>query len=488
MTVRCSKRPLQQWLAISTLAALLTTAPPATAQTLADENLLIQTVVAGLELPTSIVFLDDRTFLVGEKNTGRVRVVRDGTIVGTALDLPVATNDTHGLLGLTVAPDFDQNGRVYIYYSRATADGEPWLENVVESYRLIDDELDVTSRQPIVQFARDTGQANASCEGGKLAFGSDGMLYGTTGDLSRGDFENPRIEQNTDAGATAAIGGIFRVTPTGDVPADNPFANHPNPMVRRWFAVGVRQSFGLDFDPITDELWISENGPEVYDEVSRVLPGYNSGWLLIMGPDERNATYERNDFLTFDAQDLIPLTGSRYEDPKVSFLQPIGATALVFIDSVRFPAYLRNQMLVGDTNFGNLYRLAPADTRDALDLPAAVADDLVADSVAERNTLVFGTDWGITTDMKLGPDGFLYHVSLLDGTIRRIRPRIQTADLNGDDAISESDIPAFVLALTDPAGYAKTYPQIDANLVGDTNGDGRLSVGDINGFVALLTE
>jgi hypothetical protein len=70
----------------------------------------------------------------------------------------------------------------------------------------------------------------------------------------------------------------------GSIPNDNPFGGQ----LAKYYAYGVRNSFGLAFDPLTGELWDTENGPDSYDEVNLVLPGFNSGWEKIMGPNSRD--------------------------------------------------------------------------------------------------------------------------------------------------------------------------------------------------------
>ena len=59
--------------------------------------------------------------------------------------------------------------------------------------------------------------------------------------------------------------------------------NSGNPIISKYYAYGIRNSFGLDFDPITGKLWDTENGPTFGDEINLVEPGFNSGWNKIQG-------------------------------------------------------------------------------------------------------------------------------------------------------------------------------------------------------------
>ncbi len=461
-------------------------AAPAGEPVILDSDITIEPVVTGLNFPTSMGFIGRDDFLICQKNSGQVVRVTGGQIAGVVLDLPVNFDVYRGLLGLAVDPRFWSNGFVYLYYSRAEQDGGPWLENRVARFRWDGQRLDPASETVLVSFTADSDQSNRSgCEGGTLTFGPDGKLYGTVGDLTRGGFDNPRIEMNTGTDEAANAGGIFRLNTDGTIPADNPFANHPVAALHKMYTYGMRDSFGLSFDPRNGTLWQAENGPDAYDEVNRAFAGWNSGWLKIMGPDSRNATYERNLFTAYDAIDLTQLPGAVYADPKFSFAQPVGVSALAFVPEHYFPHHLRGRLLLGDANFGHLYLFALTEDRVDIDLPGMVFDG-VADTPEERDAVAWGDGFGITSGLHLGPDGFLYQVEFLSGTVRRIRPTWSIGDLNGDGTIDNGDIDAFVLALTDRAGYEQQYPLMDADTVGDMDGDGTLNSFDIDGFVAEL--
>ena len=359
-----------------------------------------------------------------EKNTGRVRRARNGVIEATVLDLSVSTASERGGLGIELSPNFDDDGFVYIYYSAAAGgDGTGWTENVVARYQWNGSRL--VSPTVLLRFPHRSGQANGpNHDGGTLRFGPDGNLYGQVGDLNRGRFDDPRIEQNTGGDASAEVGGIFRIDSTGDVPADNPFADHAVEAVRIWFVYGVRNGFGLAFDDLTDRLWFTENGPEVYDEINVAEPAMNSGWLPLMGPDSRDARYGANGNRAFSAADLQMLPGSVYRDPVFSWLDPIGVTAMVFLRTDTFPRRLRDRLVVGDTNTGDLYLFQPrGKKRRTLKLTGGVRDR-VADTEPERQISRWGSDFGIVTDMRIGPDRNLYVLDLAAGTLWRIRPKV----------------------------------------------------------------
>jgi glucose/arabinose dehydrogenase len=399
------------------------------AQTLSDTNLTYDTVVSsGLSFPIALEFLDPADpsrFFVIEKNSGRVKFVQSGAVVSTVLDLPVNNASERGLLGIALHPQFATNGYVYLYYTRSSTTSDSstqnsWTDNRVERYRWNGSAL--VEPTLIVSFPRDTTQNNGpNHDGGVILFGPDGKLYGVTGDLNRGFLDNPRIEQNTSSTAVAGVGGIFRLNPDGSIPPDNPFVSHADARIRRLWAYGIRNSFGMMFDSLTARLWMTENGPNVYDEINLVERGFNSGWLKIMGPDSRDAAYNENGNQPYDASSLVYLPNSYYADPVFSWLQPIGVTSIAFVRSARFEAGLRDTAIVGESNNGGLYQFTLNATRDDFILTGALADR-VADSITERNLARIGTGWGVVTDLRIGPDGYLYVVSLYANRVYRIRP------------------------------------------------------------------
>lgn len=407
-------------------------------QSLVDTNLTYDTVVSsGPSLPIAIEFLEPgnpNRFFVIEKNSGQVKLVENGAVVATVLDLPVNNASERGLLGIALHPDFANNGYVYLYYTRSstgadTGTSSAWTDNRVERYTWNGSSL--VNPTLIVSFPRDTSQNNGpNHDGGVILFGPDGLLYGVTGDLNRGRFSNGRIEQNTSTTAVAGVGGIFRLNPDGSIPPDNPFVSHSDVRIRRLWAYGIRNSFGMVFDSLTARLWMTENGPDVYDEINLVERGFNSGWLKIMGPDSRNATYLENGNTPYNANDLVYLPNSYYADPIFSWLTPIGVTSIQFLRSARFDTGLRDQAIVGESNNGRLYLFTVKSERNDFVLTGALADR-VADSTTERNSLTWGTNWGIVTDLKIGPDGYLYVVSLYANRVYRIRPVNPPPILNG---------------------------------------------------------
>jgi len=389
------------------------------AQSVDDGRLTVETWASGLTRPTQFAFIGDDDLLVFQWNSGEVHRVTHGTIGSVVLDVTISVG---GGLGMVRDPDFESNGYIYVFYNASsTNDWEAWSDNRIERYTwngsaLVDPLL-------LISFPFDPGQAAVAHDSGALRFGPDGMLYAQVGDKSRGRFDNPRIEQNTDPATSAGVGAIMRLAPDGSIPADNPFANHANPALRPWYVYGFRNSLGFDFDLCSASLWFGENGPSDWDELNRAVAGMNSGWLKIMGPDARDAAYLENDFTAYDASDLVSLPGSIYRDPEFSWSECIGIAGMAFLHSKRFPEDLWDILLVGESNFGQLYRFDLDATRQHVVLSGDLADG-VADDAAERDQARFGSGFGTTTQMQLGPDGYLYVANFWGGSIQRIRPLV----------------------------------------------------------------
>jgi hypothetical protein len=182
----------------------------------------------------------------------------------------------------------------------------------------------------------------------------------------------------------------------------------------------------MAFDPVTNKLWMTENGPNDFDEINLVEPGFNSGWNQITGPAS-------------NTNNLFVLAGSLYSDPKFSWLNTVGPTGLVFLNSAQLGAQYQLDAFVGDINNGNLYRFKPNVARDGFVFAGSGLVDLVADNSSELDELIFGTGFNGITDLKVGPDGLLYVVSFGDGAIYVIEPgtgplSVQVAALPGGEA------------------------------------------------------
>ena len=407
----------------------------AAAQTLSDTRLRVSTWVSGLSNnPTTFCWIGPGEMLVFQKHNGKVRRVKDGVILGDALDVPVNIDQERGGLGIAADPDFANNGWVYVFYSKSSTGTDTnvtasWLDNRVERYTWNGTTLGNVFG-PLLAFAFDASQDNGpNHDGGVIKFGPDGKLYGQVGDMNRGSFGGggERVEMNTATSGSAAAGGIFRINPDGTIPADNPFVGEANAAFHPWWSYGMRNGFGMAFDPVTGELWDTENASFLYDELCRVPKGMNGGWVKIMGPDSRDALYNDNNFTAYDASDLVYLQGAVYVDPVLSWVTNIAPTAITFVTSRLFPHDLWGTCVFADFRHKQLYHCALDATRTGFALPSGLSDQ-VADNATERDLLRWGTGWGVVTDAQFGADGYLYVLDHTGMRVLQIRPVTDEVD------------------------------------------------------------
>jgi aldose sugar dehydrogenase len=371
----------------------------ALAQSVIDPSLTVQPLVSGLNSPTGMVFIGPDDILVLQKNDGRVRRVVSGVLqAGEVLDVAVDGASERGLLGIALHPQFPVTPSVYLYFTESSTGTDtsglpteptPFGNRV---YRYTWSGSKLTSPRPILALPVTPGPNH---DGGKIAFGPDDKLYVVIGDLNR----NGQLQNFSSGPPPDDTGVIFRLNDDGSTPTDNPFRGVKED---RYYAYGIRNSFGMTFDPVTGKLWITENGPNLYDEINLVEAGFNSGWEQLMGPDVRDPQGIGN---------LFVIPGAHYRDPSFSWLDTVGPTGLVFLNSTALGSQYLNNLFVGDINGGVLYRFRPTASRDGFVFQNSALFDRVADNSSELNELVFGTGFGGITDIKVGPDGFLYVVS-----------------------------------------------------------------------------
>lgn len=478
--------------------------------TVFDPNLTVDTIVSGLAQPTSLAFLGADDLLVLEKASGQVKRVTNGVVQASpALDLAVNAGSERGLLGIALHPDFPRRPWVYLYWTESTAtdaSGQlvdttdlsktPLLGNRVD--RFVWDGTALTWDLNVIRlraFQADAGQPlRGNHNGGIIRFershddnglhagdenhrdgrGNDdeqlkAKLFviigdngrrGQTQNLAEGPF-GPGIPDDQFGGPQPdnahMTGVILRLNDDGTTPRDNPFFEVGEEMggevganLQRIYAYGVRNSFGLAVDPRTGHLWNQENGDDSFDEINRIEPGQNNGWVQVMGPLSRVAEFKAIEttppFVGLqqirwpptniaDTPDqarerLFMLPGAHYADPLFSWKFAVAPAAIGFLNSRALGRDYDGNLFVGAARTtldgGYLMRFALSGNRRRLALSDARLADGVADNAAkfdatESESLRFGRDFGIGTDIQTGPDGNLYVVSLSNGAIYRVR-------------------------------------------------------------------
>lgn len=284
-----------------------------------------ETWVEGLEAPWSLVFLGDGRALVSER-PGRIRLIEEGRLQAepyalleaasggerglSATALEAVIGGEGGVLGLAVHPDFPAQPYIYVYQTRVGSEG---VGNLVlrlkdEGRRGVFDKV-VLGGIPGWVFHN----------GGRIGFSPDGLLYVTTGETFEAD-----LAQNL-----GSLGGkILRVTPEGEVPADNPFPGSPV------YSFGHRNPQGLAWHPDSGQLFASEHGPSAefglgaHDEINVIRAGGNYGWPRAVGAPGLAGTV---DPLVVWTEDATPPAGLAFHGGHL-YLATLASQALVRIE------------------------------------------------------------------------------------------------------------------------------------------------------------
>src|SRR5215204_261739 len=343
----------------------------ATIPQLKDSNLDIELVASGIESPTSMAFLGPNDILVLEKDKGTVqRIVNGEMLEDPVLDVNVNSQDERGLLGIAVSKNATNNRTyVFLYYTeaRGAEDGGEPIANRLYRYELVEDKL--LNPKLLLDLPYLPGPAH---NGGVITIGPDNNVYATVGELTptkyaEGDYRF--LSQNYVNGKEPdGRGGILRVTQDGQ-PVGKGILGDEHPL-NLYYAYGIRNSFGMDFDPLTGRLWDTENGGR--DEINLVEPGFNSGWDKISG-----MSFPDSDF---DEKDLVDFAGNgKYSDPELDLGSHIAPTAITFLHSDRLGKRYENQMFVGTTG-GTIFSFQLNEDRTGLVLTGPLEDKISEDT------------------------------------------------------------------------------------------------------------
>ena len=386
-----------------------------------DTSLTVEQVTGGLISPTTIAFLDEDTMLVLEKDNGRVRVIENGVLQPEPLlDVSVANDGERGLLGTAVSRENETTTYVFLYFTESGGgvDGDDRqgvspAGNRLYRYELRGDQL----VNPILLLDL-PAFPGPRYNGGPVVIGPDNNVYVIIGDVGG----HTSIVQNFENGSEPdGTSGILRVGRNGEVP--EPIIG-TDAFGKYYFAYGIRSGYGMDFDPMTGLLWDTENGAPFVDEINLVGAGFNSGWKIVQGmvPQDYNLT------------DLVMFNGeSHYSNPEFTWTEPVDPTALEFLTSSALGEEYENDMFVSDMSNGTIYRFELTENRSALALEGAL-DDTVANTPEEAENAIFGTGFEGITDIKTGPDGYLYILSFADGALFRVAPIADTLSQTAEDA------------------------------------------------------
>ena len=422
----------------------------ATETTRINRDITIEPIFEGVEFPTSMAFLGSNDILVLEKNKGTVQRIINGSILKEPLlDVNVASRGERGMLGIAVSKAGIVNNSdtnltnektitpektyVYLYYTQSrTKDTGDLCDEVLQKevmgnylYRYELSSNGTKLINPKLLFSL-PATLSALHNGGKILIGPDNNLYLIVGDLR---FQQTKAQNKINGTDPNGSSVIYRITLDGKPAPGNPFGGDVQSIIDRFYAYGIRNSFGIDFDPVTGKLWNTENGEDNYDEINLIEPGFNSGWTQIQGlakyaPAGSNINSSLVKYL-LDKN----IGEGKYRDPEFVWNITIGVTAIKFLDSETWGKQYKNDMLVGDINNENLYRFKLNQNRTGLVLNGSLADKF-ASNQGETEGFVIANGFGSITDIKLSPDDYVYLAAIKeyyptvngDGIIYKIIP------------------------------------------------------------------
>jgi glucose/arabinose dehydrogenase len=347
---------------VATTPPVTTQSPPATSTTASPVpkkgEIVAKPVATGLDHPASFVFDRTGAIFYGERLTGEIRRIDPKTGRDTSVfTIPGVVGDVtneQGLVGLTLPPNFPTQPWLYAYATR--------MVHGVARDQILRIRM-AGNRGTAMQLVLDVQVAGVRHNGGRMLFGPDGMLYVVVGETLQAELAQDRSVNG---------GKVLRMTPAGGIPADNPFHGS------RIYSYGLRNSFGLAFDPVSGDLWETENGPECNDELNRILPGRNYGW----GPSETCSGTAPGD-TNQDGPKPVP--------PQLFYATTIGPTGIAFCDGCGLGTAREGHLFFGAFNTGDIHEVTL--NRDRTE--------------AVRDSTPFNHG-NLVLSIEPGPDGTLY--------------------------------------------------------------------------------
>src|ERR1051325_10953874 len=337
-----------------------------------DPNLKVELVTQGLRSPTSMAFLGPNDILVLEKDSGTVQRIIDGKMLPQPLlQVPVSMTSERGMLGIAIAKHSNGPTYVFLYYTKDGGGGPQSLANVLYRYELSNDQL--INPKLLLNLPALRGPNH---NGGKVVIGPDSNVYTVIGDLRAHRTQAQNVVNGPPADST---GGILIVTQDGQPISNAPLGQGTAP-IDLYYAYGIRNSFGIDFDPVSGKLWDTENGPTFGDEINLVEPGFNSGWVQVQGIWTVEGSLKKGPVNPNPSANLVDFGGNgKYRAPEFIWNKPVAPTALKFLNSAKLGSQYQNDMFVGDIKNGNLYHFKLNQDRTGL-----LLNDTLANKVSDR--------------------------------------------------------------------------------------------------------
>ncbi len=383
-----------------------------------DPNLSAKVVFTGLKFPTTMAFIGPNDILVLEKDKGTVNRIVNGTMLSEPLlKVPVANDGERGMIGIAVSKHKDGHLHVFLYYTESgggkTGDdvtqGIAPLGNRLYKYELVNNKL--INPKLLLNLPATSVHPPNDHIGGKLLIGPDENLYLIVGNI--GGHET--ITQNFPNKFPPVGSVIYRISQNGDAVGN--ILGNIDP-INKFYAYGIRNSFGIDFDPITNILWDTENGPNYGDEINLVKPGFNSGWAQVQGIWKPNGE-EIGSIVPNPETGLVDFGGKgKYRPPEFTWKETIGPTAIKFLNSDKLGNQYENDLFVGDVDYGNIYHFKLNQNRTGLLLYGSLSSK-IAYNLKDDEPTIFAKGLDPIVDIQVGPDGYLYILSLGHGDFEK---------------------------------------------------------------------
>jgi aldose sugar dehydrogenase len=393
-----------------------------------DPTLRVVQVISGLTMPTSMAFLGPDDFLVLQKE-GTVTRVTNGTISShPLLNATVGKGFTQGMLGITISKNSKLNSTyVFLYYTeslKSQTNGQSQistskpLENRLYRYELVNGKL--INPKLLVRPAG-TVKQDYMDNGGYLKIGPDNNIYFSVGAITGNNVSAVQTLTQNFVNGTAVDGraGILRITQDG-----KPVLNEQGHgllgdsyPLNLYYGYGIKDNFGIDFDPLTGNLWDAEPGRIINDEINLIEPRFNGGFEALQGPSIIVPAAPAN-LVSFN------VTG-KYRDPEFTWIQKVVPTGLKFLTSNKLGDKYENDMFLGSFLNGKIYHFDLNKNRNHLIVPTPFMNNynqMPTWNSTGAEDITFGDGFGGITSLNVGPDGYLYVISLTKGIIYKIIP------------------------------------------------------------------
>jgi aldose sugar dehydrogenase len=342
----------------------------------------LDTIATGFDSPWGFAQLPNRDYLISDRSGTLYHVDQKRNKTAIKGTPEVMAKGQGGLLDIALHPQFEQNGWVYLSYSKFKKEGGLTLTSTgivrgkIKNNQWVESQ-DIFESLPYTKTFHHYGS--------RIAFDKKGFLFFSVGERGM-EKDFPQFTDNDN-------GKIHRLHDDGTVPKDNPFVGKdPAKFHPSIFSYGQRNPQGLTLNPSTGAIWETEHGPRGGDEINIIQSGRNYGWPVI--------SYGIN----YDGKPITNISKKEgMEQPISYFIPSIAPSGLTFVNSDKYPAWKGN-LMIGSLRFNYLNRCVIKDNK----------------VVSQEKVLV---NLGRMRNVKLGADGYLYVGTENPGMVFRLMPK-----------------------------------------------------------------